>query len=187
MVDSVADAPASEPGETGDEDQPPEAETTLVTSPDSVTVTTEPNSDREVPAGPGGVVAIAGEQWIFVAELCTDEGGLVVAGPGAGPDGTPAWVHVSVDTSTDFDGDGQLDTSATVAVQVGRTDLSVEPSEDHPDYYATSTRTGSFEYREFEHTLEDGRLFGSGEIQDYNAIALSFGEAAGFTFDVGCT
>ena len=181
-----ASDPAGEPAATGGNEGSADAEPSVSSSPAPVAPATEP-APVEVPAGPGGVVTIAGEQWIFVAEVCITEGGLIVEGPGVGPDETAAWVHVSLDTSTDFDGDGQLDTSATVAVEVGRTDLSVEPSEDHPDYYATSTRTGSFEYREFEHTLEGTRLFGSGEIQDYNAIALPFGETAEFTFDVSCT
>ena len=165
----------------------PPARTVLVatttTPPTTVPLKTVPVPDA---LGPGGTVTIDGEVWTFDAETCETDGGLRAGGLGANTSGVPAWIVVSVDNSVDFDGDGELDASATVAVEVGRLDLATSPLPDQPDWYATTTQAGDFVYRQFEFTFDGVRLSGAGTIEDYNAIDLPYGEAAELSFDVGC-
>ena len=189
--------PSVDATSTVPEPPPPTTEARPTTSPPARTVlvattttppTTVPLETVPVPDAPGagGTVIIDGEVWTFDAETCETDGGLRAAGLGANTSGIPAWIVVSVDNSVDFDGDGELDASATVAVEVGRLDLATAPLPDQPDWYATTTEAGNFSYRQFEFNFDGDRLSGSGTIEDYNAIDLPYGEAAELSFDVGC-
>jgi hypothetical protein len=123
----------------------------------------------------GGVVTINGIAYTFEAEICVDQApDFVAAGPGASDDGTPAWVDVSLGDESDGE--------STVTVEVGKTELFGSGGDDQPDFYA-----GNFgDFNDFTFTLEGGQASGSGEIQDYNGVAVAFGERLPFTFEAVC-
>lgn len=136
----------------------------------------------------GGVVTIDGVDWTFEAEVCIAQGGsLVVTGPGSSSDGTLGFVDVSVETEEDIDSDGEVDESVTVSVEVGKTEMFGSGPDDQPDWYAAVTAFGGVETREFEYQLSDGRITGEGTIQDFNGVAIPFGESVPFSFEAGCT
>ncbi len=131
----------------------------------------------------GGVVTIDGVAYEYVAEICISQGtDFVASGPSQSPDGTPAWVEVESSVVLDLDGDGTEDASASVNVNVGQTEMFGGGPDDQPRFSASSTI-----YEEaFSYTLENGRMAGSGELQDHNFVVLEFDEVLPFTFDASC-
>lgn len=124
----------------------------------------------------GGVVTIDGVGYTFTAEVCVDQApDFVAAGPGQSDDGTLAWVDVSLGDETDGE--------SSVSVAVGKTELFGSGADDQPDFFAINYGGSS----EFTFTLEGGQTSGSGEIQDYNGIAVAFGERVPFTYEASCS
>ena len=124
----------------------------------------------------GGVVTIDGVGYTFTAEICVDQApDFVAAGPGQSDDGTPAWVDVSL-------GD-EADGESSVSVEVGKTELFGSGGDDQPDFFAINYG----ESTEFTFTLEGGQTSGSGEIQDFNGVAVPFGQRVPLTFEAGCS
>jgi hypothetical protein len=130
----------------------------------------------------GGVVTIDGVPWTYTAEVCIAQDlDFIAAGPGESPDGTPAWIDVTASGDFDVDGDGENDRIVDVYVTVGQTGMFGGGSEDDPDYAASSMFSEGLTF-----TLDGGRISGSGEIEDYNGIAIPYGERRPVTFEAAC-
>ena len=137
----------------------------------------------------GGRVTIDGSDYTFDASVCIAQGPSFLAqGPGTGPDGTPAWFDISYSEDYDFDSDGELDTSLDLFIEVGKTEMFGEGSDDQPDWAASKVDSASMTFGEDISVEFDGTtLSGSGPINDFNGVAVPFGETAPMTFQATCS
>jgi hypothetical protein len=136
----------------------------------------------------GGVVTIDGADVTFEATgVCISQGeDFVAEGLGQTSDGEPAWVGISASVD-DLDGDGEPDHTVDVTVEVGKIELFGSGPDDAPNYSASYIEAYASPDTVIEYELADGRISGSGRIQDFNGVAIPFGESAEMTFEASCT
>lgn len=136
----------------------------------------------------GGVVTIDGVAYTFEATgVCVYQGtDFVAEGLGQDPDGGPAWVSISA-SMEDFDGDGTEGPSIDVFVDPGRTELFGDSPDDAPAFSASYWEGFGDASQEIVYELSDGRISGSGPVQDFNGIAWPFGESREMSFEASCT
>ncbi len=138
----------------------------------------------------GGEVVIDGATYAFAAEICIVQGNDFTAeGLGEAPDGTPAWVSISYSADGfDFDNDGEGDTTFDLFVEVGKSELFGSGADDQPDWSASKLDAATMQTGEdITVQLDGGTLSGSGPIQDFNGVAIPFGESVDMTFQATCS
>lgn len=135
----------------------------------------------------GGVVTIDGGEYPFEANgVCLAQGtDFVAEGLGQTPDGEPAWVSISM-SNDDFDGDGDESQYIDVFVEVGKTELFGSGGDDQPDWSASYTDEFENPDMEIVAELNGSTASGNGPIQDYNAVAIPFGESVDMSFEASC-
>jgi hypothetical protein len=148
----------------------------------------------------GGTVTVDGVTYTVVADVCLAfDDDLTLDGPAQGSDGSVAWVSVNYSVTQRSDMEDFLDESVldmmfpagvdtvtdfSVEVEVGQTSR-MGSNDDQPSWNATDS--SMFSVGELDYVVSGGAARGSGQAEDWNGVAVAFGETAPIEFDVACT
>jgi hypothetical protein len=163
-------------------------------------VPTAPGTDDTGPVATagGGTVTVNGVTYELTAQTCTSGAdGTHVEGVADGSDGSTAWIVVRRSVTTRDDAAATMDAATverlfgdrdvldqtSVTVDVGRTSVDGGSPADQPSWDAVVGPVGR-DGLTVEVTA-DG-LRGSGDAEDFNAVAVAAGETGPIEFEVAC-